>query len=530
VDVPLSLIKATSIWKSFAGVKALRGACFDLRAGEVHALVGENGAGKTTLIKVITGAVRPDSGTLEIDGLTVTDNDPQRARSLGVVAIYQQPALFPQLTVAENIAFETEPKGVWRRINWLQRHARARELLGRIGAHIDSRALVSELSMPQQQLVEIARALGASARTLIFDEPTASLSEQEVARLFMVVGELRAAGVGIIYISHRLDELFQVSDRITVMRDGATIATQETSDVGHDSLIRLVVGKELSAPAPSTERVAAQADGSPIWSFVGGRHQHKPGVCATRETVLLEVRHLSCKATGLRDISLDVRAGEILGVAGLVGSGRTDLARALFGLEPWDTGDVMIGGLKVLIRNPSEAIRSGLALVPEDRRRHGVIAAMPVLQNMTLAALGGVSRMGFIDGGAEKSMAEVLTRELAVKTPSIYAATGNLSGGNQQKVALGRWLATDPSVLILDEPTQGVDVGSKSEIHRLIKQLAERGKAIIVISSDWPELLDMSDRITVMREGTIAGMLDRSEATQERLLGLAFGHSPGSAK
>jgi rhamnose transport system ATP-binding protein len=513
----LLLIKATAISKSFAGVRALKEASFELRAGEVHALVGENGAGKTTLIKVITGAVIADSGTLEIQGVPIRENDPQRAREFGVAAIYQQPALFPDLTVAENIALEAEPDGFWRRVDWPRRHARARELLGRIGAHIDTAALVSELSMPQQQLVEIARALGGDARTLIFDEPTASLTDREVDRLFIIIGELRSAGTGIIYISHRLDELYKVSDRITVMRDGVTIATLEAPDVNHDRLIRLMVGKELSA----------EAAGFPGSIGVRGRNQRKLPACAASGERLLEVRNLSCKKTGLSDISLDVRAGEILGLAGLVGSGRTDLARALFGLEPWDTGDVLFRGNKELIRNPGEAIRSGIALVPEDRRRHGVITAMPILQNMTLAALAAVSRHGFIDGEAERRLAATFVSDLGVKTPSIHSATGNLSGGNQQKVALARGLATDPAVLILDEPTQGVDVGAKAEIHRLITELADRGKAIIMISSDWPELLGICDRIAVMREGTIVGVLDGSEATQEVLLGLAFGHSPG---
>src|SRR5262249_3185984 len=421
------------------------------------------------------------------------------ARSLGVAAIYQQPALFPHLTVAENIALETEPPGLWRRVNWTHRHERARHLLGRVGAHIDSRALVSELSMPQQQLVEVARAVGADARVLILDEPTASLTDQEVEKLFDVIRELRLRGTGLIYISHRLDELFRIADRITVLRDGLTIATRPASDVDHDSLIRLMVGKEFSA-----------MDGN--------------GPQSAGET-LLEVRNLGCRAAGLKGISLDVREGEILGLAGLVGSGRTELARALFGLDPWDTGDVLLRGSKVIFKNPREAIRSGIALLPEDRRQHGVIPAMPISENMTLASLDGISRHGFLNQSAEKSMAAGLTRSLGVKTPSIQTATGNLSGGNQQKVALARWLATDPAVLILDEPTQGVDIGAKSEIHRLVRQLAGSGKAIMMISSDWPELLAMSDRIAVMRAGSIAGILDRGEATQESLLRLAFGHS-----
>jgi len=497
----LSLISATAIYKSFAGVQALKGASFDLQPGEVHALVGENGAGKTTLIKVITGAVTADGGKLEVNGAAIRDNDPQRARSLGVAAIYQQPALFPDLTVAENIALETEPSGLWRRVNWPRRHERARVLLQQIGAHIDSRALVSELSMPQQQLVEIARALGADARVLILDEPTASLTGQEVEKLFTVVHQLRAAGTGIIYISHRLDELFQLADRITVLRDGMSIATRLAIDVDKQSLIRMMVGKELTATGETS-------------------HQ-SPG------EILLETRNLSSRASGLTDITISVRAGEILGLAGLVGSGRTDLARTLFGLEPWDTGEVLLRGENITIRNPGDAIRSGIALVPEDRRRHGVIASMTISQNMTLAALSDISKHGLIDERAEHRASAALTRALGVKTPSIHNAAGNLSGGNQQKVALARWLATDPAVLILDEPTQGVDIGAKSEIYELIREIADRGKAVIMISSDWPELLSMSDRIAVMREGAVTGVIERSEATQERLLRLAFGQSAG---
>jgi rhamnose transport system ATP-binding protein len=498
----LSLISANAIYKSFAGVQALKSASLDLQPGEVHALVGENGAGKTTLIKVITGAVRADAGTLEINGVAVSDNNPLRARSLGVAAIYQQPALFPDLTVAENIALETEPTGLWRRVNWRRRYDRARALLEQIGAHIDTRALVNELSMPQQQLVEIARALGTDARVLILDEPTASLTSQEVEKLFTVIRQLRASGTGIIYISHRLDEIFQLADRITVLRDGMSFATRLASEVDHDSLIRMMVGKDLANTA--------------------GNSSQPPG-----ET-LLEARDLSCRAAGLRDITLRVRAGEILGLAGLVGSGRTDLAAALFGLQPFDTGEVLLHGNSLKIRNPGEAIQSGIALVPEDRRRHGIIASMTVSENMTLAALGDISKRGLIDHAAEEKAAASLTRALGVKTPSIHNAAGNLSGGNQQKVALARALATDPALLILDEPTQGVDVGAKSEIHRLIRQLADRGTAIIMISSDWPELLAMSDRIAVMREGTIAGEIDRGKATQEKLLKLAFGHPEGA--
>jgi rhamnose transport system ATP-binding protein len=499
----MTLLAVTGIAKSFAGVQALRGVSFDLRPGEVHALVGENGAGKSTLIKVITGAHRPDSGTIEIDGHPIAHNSPQRSRSLGIAAIYQQPALFPDLSVAENMALGFETGGLWRLIDWRARRTRAQELLDRIGADIDPDAPVSELTMPEQQMVEIAKSLGGRAKVLIMDEPTASLPEHEVENLFRVVRELKAQGVGIVYISHRLDELYALADRVTVLRDGQTIGTRPMKEVERPELIRLMVGREISAIFP--KRDVKQGD------------------------VVLETRALDCRDSGVRGVSLSIRAGEILGLAGLVGAGRTELARVLFGLTPATGGGIHLSGRPVVVRTPSEAVDLGIAYVPEDRRRHGVILDLPIAANATLAILRRISKGGFLDFARERELASSYVEKLAVKTPSIDTPAGNLSGGNQQKVALSRWLATEPKVLILDEPTQGIDVGAKSEIHKLMVDLAERGLAILMISSELPEVLGMSDRIGVMRGGALAGLLNRAEATQERVMALALGHGEGAA-
>jgi rhamnose transport system ATP-binding protein len=464
----------------------------------VHALVGENGAGKSTLIKVITGAHRPDDGTLEVRGTLIEDNDPVRARSLGIAAIYQQPALFPDLTVAENIAIGLEPGGGWRRIRWRARRDRARRLLERVGAAIDPEADVHALSMPEQQLVEIARALGAEARILIMDEPTASLSDQEVDRLFRVIGELKGQGVGIIYISHRLEELPQIADRVTALRDGALIGTRRMAETSRTELIRMMVGRELSAVFPKSRVELGE--------------------------IVLEARGVGHRASGVKDVDLSVRAGEVLGLAGLVGAGRTELARILFGLTPADSGEIRLRGRKVAVEAPAQAVAMGIAYVPEDRRRHGVILEMTTSANATLATLRAHARFGLLDPGKERATAGQFVRRLGIKTPTLETPVGNLSGGNQQKVALARWLAARPAVLILDEPTQGVDIGAKAEIHRLMNELARDGLAIVMISSELPEILGMSDRIAVMHGGTIVGELDRAGATQEAILELALGH------
>jgi rhamnose transport system ATP-binding protein len=492
------MLGLTGISKAFAGVQALKGVSFDLRPGEVHALVGENGAGKSTLIRVITGAHRPDEGTMEVNGELVEDLDPVAARGLGIAAIYQQPALFPDLMVAENIAIGLEPGGWWRRVRWGERHDRARRLLDRIGAAIGPDADVRVLSMPEQQLVEIARALGAEARILIMDEPTASLSDQEVERLFRVIGELKARGVGIIYISHRLEELPRIADRVTALRDGVLVGTRRMSEVSRAELIRMMVGRDLSAVFP---KVAAE-----------------PG------DVVLEVSGLGCEASGVRDVDLIVRAGEVVGLAGLVGAGRTELARILFGLTPADSGEIRLFGRPVAVDSPGRAVTLGIAYVPEDRRRHGVILEMSTAANATLATLRAHAYLGLIDGRRERETAAEFVRKLGIKSPSLEAPVGNLSGGNQQKVALARWLAAAPRLLILDEPTQGVDVGAKGEIHRLMSELAGSGLAILMISSELPEILGMSDRIAVMHGGTVVAVMDRAGATQEAILERALGH------
>jgi len=500
--VVATLLELTGISKAFAGIQALSAVSLDLRAGEVHAVVGENGAGKSTLIKVITGAHPPDEGTIEVQGQPVSDLDPVGARGLGIAAIYQQPALFPDLTVSENIAIGLEPAGGWRRVRWSQRHGRARALLEKIGAAIDPESEVRRLSMPEQQLVEIARALGAEANILIMDEPTASLSDKEVDRLFGVIGDLKSRGVGIIYISHRLEELPRVADRVTALRDGVLVGTRSMPEVSRGELIRMMVGRELSAVFPKT--------------FVA------PG------EVVLEVRHLACHRAGVRDVTLSVRAGEILGLAGLVGAGRTELARVLFGLTPAERGEVRLRGRPVAIDSPAKAVALGIAYVPEDRRQHGVILDMTTAANTTLATLRDVSRYGFLEFHRERATALRFVRQLGIKTPSLATRVGNLSGGNQQKVALARWLAAKPTVLILDEPTQGIDVGAKAEIHRLMNELGGRGMAILMISSELPEILAMSDRIAVMHGGAIVGVLEGARATQEAILERALGHVENS--
>ena len=491
------LLDARHVSKSFAGLRALNRVSFDLRAGEVHALVGENGAGKSTFIKIVTGAEQPDAGTIAIAGTVVPHLDPHVSRDLGIAAIYQQPSLFPHLTVAENIALSLERGTLWRRIDRAARRRRAAELLDRLGAAVDPGAQVAALTMPEQQVVEIAKALGADARIVIMDEPTASLSEREVERLFGVIARLRAHAVGIIYISHRLEEIAAIADRITVLRDGETIATRAAADVSRGELIRMMVGRELDAVFPKRAVAAGE--------------------------IALEVKRLSNRRTGVHDVSFSVRRGEILGIAGLVGSGRTQLAETIFGLTPADAGEILVKGRPVRIGSPSDAIALGIGYLPEDRRQHGVVLEMSIAANASLANLASVSRGGLIDRVAEDTAARRYAERFRIKAPSVAAEVGSLSGGNQQKVALARWLATGPAVLVLDEPTQGVDVGSKAEIHALMQALAAEGLAVIMISSELPEILGMSDRIAVMHAGTIRRVFARGEADAAKVLAVALG-------
>jgi ABC-type sugar transport system ATPase subunit len=483
--------------KSFEGVHALRDVSLQIFAGEIHALVGENGAGKSTITKIMTGAVHPDSGRIEICGNEVAHNNPALSRSLGVAAIYQQPSLFPDLTVAENIALSLEMGNSRWTVDWKARHRRADALMQSLGASIDPRRLARTLSMADQQAVEIAKAIGADARIVLMDEPTASLTENEVDRVFQLIRRLKADGVGIVYISHRLEEILAIADRITVLRDGQSIACRNAAEVDRSELIHLMVGRPIESVYPKRD--------VPIGE------------------VALEVDSLSNDDAGLKNISFSVRKGEIFGLAGLGGSGRTTLARTLFGLSPCGS-DIFLSGNPHRIHSPSDAIRLGIGYLPEDRRQHGVILEMQVAMNVSLAALDSVSQWGLVNRRAERDLAQNYVDRLRIKTSSVFSATGTLSGGNQQKVALARWLAIHPRIIILDEPTQGVDIGSKSEIHQLIVQLAEQGMAIILISSEMPEILGMCDRIGVMHGGTLAGILPRRDATQSRIMSLALGH------
>jgi ABC-type sugar transport system ATPase subunit len=491
------ILSATGITKSFAGIQALKGVSFELREGEVHALIGENGAGKSTFTKIVTGALHPDSGDLVVRGQSVSNFSPQAARSLGIAAIHQQPLLFPHLTVAENIALALENGAPGWRVDWKRRHLQARELLDRVGVDLDPKLIAGSLSMAEQQIVEIAKAIGADAKILLMDEPTALLTDREVDHLFSLIRQFRQTGVGIVYISHRLEEIQAIADRITVLRDGNTIASKEASGIDRGGMIEMMVGRSLASIFP--KRTVAMG------------------------ATALEVRNLSNSSLGLHDISFSVKKGEILGMAGLVGSGRTELAKTIFGLSP-TVCPIYLHGSPVQIHSPAHAISLGIGYLPEDRRQHGLILDMNLDENMSMASLDTVCRLGLVHRAKEAAQGERYIRELRIKAAGVGVPARTLSGGNQQKVALARWLAIAPQIMILDEPTQGVDVGSKSEIHELIGQMAERGVGIILISSELPEILGMCDRIAVFREKTIAGVLKREEATQARIMALAFGH------
>jgi len=478
---PAPLLELRQLVKNYGGVRALRGVDFDLRAGEVHALLGENGAGKSTLIKVVTGAHAPNGGTITLAGQTVSGLTPATARALGIACIYQQPALFPDLTVAENLALRLNVPSTAARMRWSDCRARATRLLARIGAEISPDAEIRSLSMPEQQLVEIACALGSGARIVIMDEPTASLTQKEQHLLFAVVRDLRQNGVGVIYISHRLEEIFALADRVTVLRDGQSVGTHPVTGIDEAGLIRLMVGREVAQIYPAAESA--------------------PGA------VVLSLNQLGCRSSGVSNVSFDVRAGEIFGLGGLVGAGRTELARILFGLTPADSGTITLGGQPLTLRTPQAALAHGIAYVPEDRRRHGVVLDLPISHNLTMAIHRRLFPTTWLRFGAERALTLDYIRDLAVKCSGPEARGGSLSGGNQQKVSLARWLATKPKLLILDEPTQGVDVGAKSEIHKIVRRLAKEGLAVILISSDLPEVIGLSDRIGVMGGGTLRAIL-----------------------
>lgn len=491
--MPPALLQMHSITKAFPGVLALQAVDFDLRGGEVHALVGENGAGKSTLMKVLNGAIAADGGEILIDGHPVRIDCPASAARVGIGMIYQELCLAPHLTAGENVFLGREPSrgGL---IDFRELHRRAQEYLDRLACGVNSRDRVADLGIAQQQMVEIAKALSQRARFLVMDEPTASLSEAETERLFAIIASLKAEGVGIAYISHRLEEVMQIGDRVTILRDGRLVASREVSETSLPEMVRFMVGREIKEVYP--------------------RREAHPGA------VLLEVTDLQAPPK-LQHISLTVHAGEILGLAGLVGAGRTELARALFGADPITSGQVLVEGKPRSIRSPGDAIEAGVALLTEDRKRDGLALDLPIRANITLASLQQMLDAGLINLSRERSKAAEAAREVDVRTTTLEKPARALSGGNQQKVVLAKWLMTRARVFIFDEPTQGIDVAAKAEVYRLIHRLAEQGAGILLISSYLPELLALADRVVVLSRGRVTGELSGSEATQERIMELA---------
>ncbi|GAA2224298.1 sugar ABC transporter ATP-binding protein [Promicromonospora sukumoe] len=491
-----ALLSATGISKSFPGVRALDDVHLDLRHGEVLALVGENGAGKSTLLKLLSGLHRPDAGTMALDGTPMSPSGPRQANELGISVIHQEFHLMPDLTVAQNIFIGREPRraGLLIRDDELERRATA--LFERLGIPLDPRQPVAHLSVAGQQMVEIAKALSFDARVLIMDEPTAALTETEVATLFWIVRDFVSPRTGVIYVSHRMDEIKEISDRITVLRDGRYVDTLPTATTETREVIAAMVGRQLET----------------------GVRPHPAPEVADRE-VALAVRGLSTRAL-LKDVSFELRRGEILGLAGLMGAGRTEVARAIIGADR-STGVVEVNGRPVTIRTPADAVRHGIGYLSEDRKRYGLLLDQDVVRNVMLSSLPGMTRGGFVRDADGRRVAADMVDRLSIRTPSVNQRAKNLSGGNQQKVVLAKWLVRDCDVLIVDEPTRGIDVGAKDEIYTLLTGLAAQGKSIVVISSELPEVMRLADRIVVMCEGRVTGTLANADATQHHIMELA---------
>jgi rhamnose transport system ATP-binding protein len=492
------------IVKSFPGVRALDDVRFEVKAGEVHALLGENGAGKSTLIKIVSGLYQPDAGTMRLDGEAVRFTSPHDAQGAGIATIFQELLLFPELSVAENIFMGHAPRTRLGTLDWAAMRAEAQDLLASLDIHdLDVTRIVGSLSVGNRQRVEIAKALSQNARILIMDEPTAALTEAETGRLFAVIRGLTARGVAVVYISHRMPEIFAIGDRVTVMRDGATVDTRAVAGTTVEALIAAMVGRPLAEQIPKRSVKL----GEPRLQVIGLRQG--PGVA-------------------LGPVSFEVRAGEIFGLAGLMGSGRTEVARAIFGADRPSGGEVRVAGRR-LDGTVRGAIAAGVGLVTEDRKAQGLVLDCTAAENITLAVLGRLTRLGLLDLPGERRLAEGFRERMRIRLHSIEQRVRTLSGGNQQKVVMARWLATDCQVLILDEPTRGVDVGAKAEIYELIGELAGRGVAVLLISSELPEVLGLCDRIGVMRERRLAGILPRDQATQERVMALAVGGAAGES-
>ncbi|MBL0778137.1 MULTISPECIES: sugar ABC transporter ATP-binding protein [Streptomyces] len=496
---PDELLRIENIRKTFPGVVALDSVDFDLRRGEVHVLLGENGAGKSTLIKMLSGAYRPDSGTLYAEGREVRIQSAQDAERLGIATIYQEFNLVPDLTVAENIFLGRQP----RRFGLIDRkkmEADAEELLARVGVQVSPRARVRDLGIARLQMVEIAKALSLDARVLIMDEPTAVLTSEEVEKLFVIVRQLRADGVGIVFITHHLEEIAALGDRVTVLRDGRSVE-QVPASTPEDELVRLMVGRSIDQQYPREH----PEQGEPLLTVRG----------LTRDGVF-------------QDVGFEVRAGEIVGLAGLVGAGRTEVARAVFGADPYDRGSVEVLGRELPRHDVNAAMTAGLGLVPEDRKGQGLVLDASVQENLGLVTLKAASRGGLVDLKGQRTAAARIAEQLGVRMAGLGQHVRTLSGGNQQKVVIGKWLLADTKVLILDEPTRGIDVGAKVEIYQLMNELTASGHAVLMISSDLPEVLGMSDRVLVMAQGRVAGELAGDAATQDAVMALAVTTPPSN--
>jgi inositol transport system ATP-binding protein len=494
-DAMAPLLEIEGIRKTFPGVVALDNVRFRLHAGTVHALMGENGAGKSTLMKIIAGIHAPDQGEVRIKGRPVVLKGPLDALNNGIAMIHQELNLMPCMTVAENIWIRREPKTRLGFVDHGQLRRRTQALFDRLIIDIDPEVEVRDLSIASRQMVEIAKAVSFNSDVLIMDEPTSALTETEVTHLFRIIRQLRAQGKGIVYITHKMNEFFEIADEVSVFRDGKYIDTKKSTEVTRDEIIHMIVGRELTQMFPK-ETV-------PIGD------------------VVVSVKNLSVDGI-FRDVSFDLRAGEILGLAGLVGSGRSNLAEALFGVVPATSGTISIEGIEVMIDSPARAMKCGMAYLTEDRKQTGCFLPLDIMANMDTAVLSKRHvRFGFVRGKALRNDCEEMRRKLRVKTPSLDEVIQNLSGGNQQKVLIGRWLLTQPKILILDEPTRGIDVGAKAEIHRLVSRLAGQGVAVLMISSEMPEVLGMSDRVMVMHEGRMTGIVDRKDADQVRIMELA---------
>ena len=492
-------LRLENIVKAFPGVKALDGVSFEVIPGEVHALMGENGAGKSTLMKVLGGIYQPNEGTIYIEEQETVMHSPLHAKSKGVVFIHQELSLADELTVAENIFLGELPRKSFGRVDWDALYKETDAILGKLNVSFNSKTRVGDLSIANQQMVEIARALTVDAKAVIFDEPTASLTDAEKVVLFDVIEDLQEQGVGIIYISHRMEEIFKISDRISVLRDGQYSGTLLTKDTNEDEVTKLMIGRSLDL----TRNVQAPELGE----------------------VALEVRGLSC-GNLYKDVSFKVHRGEVVGFYGLVGAGRTEIAETIFGLRDADAGSIMLGDQEVKITSPVDAIRHGISLVPEDRKGQGLVLGMNCRDNMTLPQVDDLTAGPFVSDGAEIAIYDQYRDRLDIRSPSWRQTVGNLSGGNQQKIVIGKWLSMKPNVLIVDEPTRGIDVGSKSEIHNLIRELAKQGYAVIVISSEMPEVLHVSDRIVAMYHGQVMREFTAEEVTEDSLVQAISGIVP----